>query len=298
MKKISTKIVFGVVLLFIIIFGIVTYFLYIRNINNKTKNTPMPYSNNENTNNKEQHSGQYSFIPMTNDMKEAFKESFSTWDINKVKIFTKKNLPEHRFGYFLNNSNQEGYFFATKVDNKWSITDFGYNNPFGHCKNFTKYNYPEELIPDCIDMEGRITISLNPDLFYSFSITKKAREEVKKSFIEFINNNKKDDYTKEEIPLEVYNHLRKTYNNKELSLKIDNNTENNLKGVIMRVGEENHSTPYILATKVNNKWKVILQSQDIPPCELVDKYNIPTKLFWPYSEDVCWDLENKNVRKQ
>ncbi len=86
------------------------------------------------------------------------------------------------------------------------------------------------------------------------------------------------------------------YKNLDLYIDVDKKTDDNLKGMIKISNVERHSTPYFLATKIDDEWKFIFQGQDMPSCDLVDKYNIPTKLFWPNTDNACF-ITKTEVRR-
>jgi hypothetical protein len=83
------------------------------------------------------------------------------------------------------------------------------------------------------------------------------------------------------------------YKNKQLYTtiyKIKKNKDNKyIKAVIWIEGQ--YSTPYILAIKNKNAWKVVFNGQDHPPCNIVDKYKIPKEIC-----DVCFDTKNQKLR--
>lgn len=165
------------------------------------------------------------------------------------------------------NNKNAGFWFATKINGQWLITDYGGGGYFGICQNFQQYNFPAEMIPDCWDKEKNILINTaNPARFYS-GLTVADKDGLKQYFIKFMKD--KSEYN---------------YQGEELFVKFDEKIDQYLKGTILVGGSENYSAPQFLAFKVAGKWTIVYYGQENPPCENIAPYNFPVSLV-----SDCWD---------
>ncbi|EKD95489.1 MAG: hypothetical protein ACD_24C00472G0001 [uncultured bacterium] len=217
-----------------------------------------------------------------------FKRS-PEWEIKNysISVTVETNQENHAIGRFIYDNNKkehhntaEGIWFAAKEDQSWTLVGTSYTGYWGICQDFKKYKFPTNMIPDCWDIEKNILIdTTNTIKFYTSGFTKSDKTEIIKSFL--------DHYKKTYQGSEG----RDFYLNKDLYLKIDKSTDKYFKGRILIGGIENHSTPYTLAVKENEQWKILLQSQDIPLCSIVEPYKFPSEIV-----DKCYDEINKKEK--
>lgn len=214
-----------------------------------------------------------------------FKKS-PGWKMKNYSISAtvETNQGNHAIGRFIYDNNKtvyhskaEGIWFAAKEGQIWTLVGTSYVGYWGACQDFKKYNFPADMTPDCWDTEKNILIdTTNPKRFYQNGFTKSDKLAIIKSFRDYYLGFEDRDF----------------YLNKDLYLKIDKNTEEYFKGRILIGKIENHSTPYILAVKENGQWKVLLRSQDIPLCGLVEQYKFPSEII-----DKCYDEINKKEKE-
>jgi hypothetical protein len=218
-----------------------------------------------------------------NNIKQAFYNKFPDWKNHALTISVETNQEEHAIGKFVYDNGRndefskgEGVWFAAKTSDVWVISEISYVGYNGTCQDFKKYNFPSDMIPDCWDNENNIQIeTINPERFYVDGITKESKKEITRAFLSYIKTT---------------SHLA-IYVNKDLSLLIIKNTEKYLKGMILINGVENHSMPDFYAAKVGEKWKVVFNGQDYPPCSVIEEYNFPNNII-----EKCSDEENKQIK--
>lgn len=201
------------------------------------------------------------------DIEKAFISEYPNWD--KPGFFSvtiEENSSTHARGQVSWPDNKgRGFWFAAKVDNQWTITDYTGGSYFGMCQNFTKYGFPETMIPDCWDEDKKIIIDTpNPDKYYN-SLTVEDKTKLKQAFLDYFKNDNSN------------------YRDKDLYVRFADQMDNYLNGMIIIGGIENYSTPYFLAAKVGDNWKVLYHGQESPPCENLEGYNVPTGMV-----PNCW----------
>lgn len=210
-----------------------------------------------------------------------------------ITVTVETNERNHAIGRFIydgynvikdgskHHNTAEGIWFSAESDAHWTLTGISYTGYWGTCQDFQKYGFPKDMIPDCWDTEKNILVDTsNPQRFYSDGFTKADKTEIIKSFLDYY----KKTYREYEG--------RDFYLNKNLYLKIDKNTDKHFKGRILVGGIENRSTPYALAVKENRNWKFIHQSQDIPPCSIIEPYKFPHEIVGK-----CYDEINKEEKE-
>jgi len=203
---------------------------------------------------------------VVSDIETAFYRKFSNWEKNIANVKIEAVRENSALGRMWYNGSEYVWFASRMINKNWKIIEYGvsYN---GICKNFEKYNFPQDMIPDCWDDSKKELINtVNPALFYAYDFTLKDKNNILESFRNYINNvSVKDD--------------KYIYINKSLFLEIDKNTKKYFKGRVLVGGVENYSAPYILAVKIDGNWRVIFQGQDYPPCNIVDEYNFPKEWY-------------------
>lgn len=223
-------------------------------------------------------------MKLENVIQQALFKKYPDWK-NKnyiVNVSVEIDKESHAIGRFTycsehdKNSKGDGTWFASENNNNWILTDISYVGYNGTCQNFWKYNFPEDMIPDCWDNEKNIQVETkNPDTFYLNGITKKDKEGIIESFILFIKN-------------EPYAQYYTMDNSHVLIIK---NSEKYLKGMILRDGIENHSVPNFYAVKNLGKWNVVFNGHDHPSCNIAEKYNFPSDILGK-----CYDEINKQEK--
>jgi len=219
-------------------------------------------------------------------IKQALYKKAPDWKTKKYSVTAtvETNKEDHAIGRFTYDNNQtqyhnsaEGIWFAAKSDNDWTLVNISYVGYWGTCQDFKKYNFPPDMTPDCWDAEKNILVDTsNPQRFYQNGFIKADKNELIKAYIS---------YQKENSGQPEF------YSNKALYVRVDKNIKNYIKGTILFGGIENHSNPYFLAVKLNNEWKVVLVSQDIPLCNVIEPYKFPSGIV-----DKCYDTESKIER--
>lgn len=208
---------------------------------------------------------QTSFPPATvQEIKDAFLIDHPNWNkLGYFDVVIEENSPTHAMGQVFWTDNQKrGIWFAARVDGNWIITDYRGIGYFGICQNFQKYNFPKEMTPDCWDEEKQIMINTsNPDRFYN-GLNVEDKEKIVKAFLEYRGDEFAD---------------------KDLYVGFKEYIDGYLTGFILIGGIENHSTPYFLAAKVDDDWKILYWGQEDPSCEDLEGYDVPVELA-PY----CW----------
>jgi len=190
-----------------------------------------------------------------------------------------ESLNEYTRGSFILNDNRldnkkKCFWFATKINSQWNIIDYRCNGYFGLCQDFREYNFPLNMTPDCWDNEKKILINTtNPEKFYN-GLTFEDKENIKKAFLEFKKEYKKDD-------------------NKEIFIKFDEIIDNYIKGVVLFSGIENYSAQHFFAVKDNDNWKVLYYGQEDPMCKDIENYNFPIEVI-----PGCWKTGSEWVKRE
>ena len=221
-------------------------------------------------------------------IKQAVFKKYPDWEINNyaISVTIETNKDGFAIGRFVyDNNKQDKYhnsaeeiWFAAKTNDAWTLVATSAVGYWGACQDFEKFNFPKNLTPDCWDMEKNSLIETsNPGRFYENGFTKEDKVNLIKAYLSY-QKNKSD-------------HLD-FYLNKTLYIKINKNTKNYTEGTVLFGGIENHSNPYFLAVKLNTDWKIILVSQDIPLCSVIDPYKFPKQIV-----DKCYDEKNKKERE-
>jgi len=200
------------------------------------------------------------------DIVKAFLDKYPDW--NRPGYFSidiKEALPVHARGTVSWPGNdRQGRWFATKLTDKWLITDYTGGDYFGMCENFMEYQFPEEMTPDCWDNTKKVIINTpNPGKFYH-GLTLGDKSKIIQAFLEYMGNDS-------------------NFVDKDLYVKFDEYIDGYLTGMIVIGGIDNYSTPYFLAAKNGNDWKVLYWGQEAPSCENLEGYNVPIKLA-----PSCW----------
>lgn len=198
-------------------------------------------------------------------IESAFIEKYPNWDKPGHFSITIEEISSTYARGIVNwpDNDHNGFWFATKVDGRWVITDYGGGSYFGICQNFKQYDFPSEMIPDCWDSEQLILINTpNPEKYYN-GLTVEDKEKIKQAFIEYKGD--------------------KDYQSRDLFVRFSEMEGNALKGSILIGGIDNYSTPYFLAIKTGESWKVLYQGQEAPPCESLEGYEVPVNLI-----PDCW----------
>lgn len=196
-------------------------------------------------------------------IKKAFLKKYPNYpsdpkwnlDIN-IQAATKR----HAMGTAKKGVYNKGYWFATKVDENWLITDEDGKNYFGNCANFQKYNFPADMIPDCWDAERLIMVETANFARFFPGLEKSDRDKLKEAYLK---------YRKEKSPND----------NREVFIKIDRYRDNYLLGTILIKGVENRSMSNFLAVRINDYWKVLYYGQEEPLCKDIEGYKIPTEII-------------------
>ncbi len=209
-------------------------------------------------------------------IEQAFYEKFPEWKHNIKNIIVEKNEGAYSIGKMMRG--EDGYFwFAFREEDKWVIVDYGFSYN-GICENFSKYGFPNDMIPDCWDTESKKLVETNnPVFFYGDYFSVIDKNNIIDEFKLFIKNKSLADYDR-------------FYKNKDLYLVVYKNVENYFKGSIIIGGADNHSNPYILAVKINGDWRVVFQSQDYPDCNVVEKYKFPVSIV-----NKCFESEGGKI---
>lgn len=213
--------------------------------------------------------------PVTNqDIKKAFLKERPSWEGN-FNILVKKYYKNYAIGVIhWYDINQDSYWFAVRDKINWQIVSHGGNSYFGICQDFEKYNFPKEMIPDCWDKEKKIIVNTsNPDEFYN-GLTVKDKNKLIQAYLDFRNQD---------------NNLQ----SRELFIKFNEQQGNTLKGSILIGGIDNYSTPYFLAVKIYDDWKVLYYGQEDPFCDDIEGYDIPVSFVTG-----CWVNGHTRIERE
>jgi len=199
-------------------------------------------------------------------IEQAFIAKYPNWDKpGYFNVDIEENSATHAMGQVSWPGNERhGLWFAANVDGDWLITDYTGGGYFGMCQNFKEYNFPQDMISDCWDEEKKILVNTaNPERFYN-GLTVQDKEKIVQAFLEYREG---DD----------------NFMSKELYVRFDKYLGGYLTGMILIGGVDNYSTPYFLAAKTGDVWKVLYWGQEAPPCESLEGYNVPVELA-----PSCW----------
>lgn len=208
---------------------------------------------------------QYGTQLIRQDIESAFIGKYPNWDKpGHFSVTVEENLANFARGIVSWPGNERnGFWFAAKVDGQWVITDYSGGSYFGICQNFKQYNFPLDMIPDCWDSEQLIlTNTSNPEKYYN-GLTTEDKEKIKQAFIDYKGD--------------------QDYQSRDLFVRFSEMEGNALKGMILIGGMDNYSTPYFLAVKTGDIWKVLYQGQEAPPCESLEGYDVSVNLI-----PECW----------
>ncbi len=208
---------------------------------------------------------QYGTQIIKQDIESAFVEKYPNWDKpGHFSVIIEEGLASFTRGIVSWPGNERnGFWFATKVDGQWVITDYSGGSYFGICQNFRQYDFPQDMVPDCWDSEQKILVNTsNPEKYYN-GLTFGDKEKIKQAFIEYKGD--------------------QDYQSRDLFVRFSEMEDNSLKGMILIGGVDNYSTPYFLAVKTGGSWRVLYQGQEAPPCESLEGYEIPVNLI-----PECW----------
>ncbi|MEI7621512.1 MAG: hypothetical protein WCJ51_03175 [Candidatus Moraniibacteriota bacterium] len=213
-----------------------------------------------------------------NSLNKKLAKYFGQSNINNEKISITDNMQNK---FIIGRYSDDTYFFAAKEAGDWNIFDSGLID-YGYqvnCQDINKYNFPKEITPDCWDKDNLfLKPTPNPQRFSSKAISLEEMNDLTASFLNY-SKDIKQSYGKYN-PLHIY-----------ISTRLDNIILGNFK---YKNGKETYVIEeFTLAIKISGKWKVIFQqknwrdSNDFPSCDVIKKYNIPVKFFWPERETPC-----------
>jgi hypothetical protein len=201
------------------------------------------------------------------DIENAFYQKFPDWKKEIVKVQIEEKKEGSAFGKMEYRDHEYFWFAITKMNNEWEIVSHSGVNYIGTCQDFMKYNFPQEMTPDCWDNDKNILIdTTNPNLFYEKGFAINDKKEILDSFHTYKQEENKSSYDR-------------FYKDQDLFLIIYKVSGNYFKGSVHIGGNDNYSAPYIFAVKGDDGWNVVFQGQDHPSCDIVDKYNIPEKIY-------------------
>jgi hypothetical protein len=196
------------------------------------------------------------------DIKTAFLKKYPNWDKpDFFNVIIETTSPTHAMGQvFWPGNEKHGSWFVVKINNQWTITDYNGGSYFGICQNFKKYNFPAAITPDCWDEDQKIVINTpDPDRFYN-GLTAEDKTNIILAFLKYEQNGS-------------------NFIDQNLYVKFDEYIDEYLTGAILLGGTDNYSTPYFLAVKTGNDWKVLYWGQESPPCKNITGYNVPNKMI-------------------
>lgn len=198
---------------------------------------------------------EYTYLASLEDQDNKFQINIETLDGN-FAIGTYR-LKQEKPG-------SSGTWFARKDSGKWKTFNVGDIGYWGSCQKFWQNDFPQEMIPDCWDTEKNMLVeTTNPSRFFADGFTQKDKEEIKKAHLKYSKSKYKDLNFSDDA---------------SISIMVDINSGDYLKGRALSNGVENFSTPFFLAAKVNGIWKVIYDGQEPPHCKDIESYEFPNTI--------------------
>ncbi len=192
-------------------------------------------------------------------IKQAFKDKYPDWEMNKVKVQVGKNLNDYASGgVSFEDEIGGGWWLAAKVAGKWKIVADG--NGTVSCSDIEPYDFPSDMAPYCYDEESGEMID-----------RKTGAPEV-------------DDEQAIKKALELYHDYPE---DKILDFYIDDQTETLAKGSVTYQSEVGG---WWLAVKEGGDWNILTTGTDIVDCDLIKPYFFPG-----YMITTCYDFREDRV---
>lgn len=302
-QKVDTKLGVAIIIIFAITVGALMW------IYGNVKSEPM--QQNQITNNVQQKNQfnqnilegeEFPSIPVEQGLnlediiKQALYKKVPDWKNRNynITVTIEMNQENHAIGKFIydgynilkngekHHNTSEGIWFASELDNTWTLTGISYVGYWGNCQDFERFNFPKDMTPDCWDIEKNILINtLNPQRFYGKNFTIDDKDKLIQAFITYSNKTKASG-----------NYVPESYFTKKLYLRINKQIGNYVRGTILVGGTQNISAPEFFAVKENNQWKVVHNGQDYPSCSIIKPYKFPRDIVAK-----CYNETTKRVEE-
>jgi len=90
------------------------------------------------------------------DIKSAFSKKYPDWNMDEMEIEIVDDMGKHASGGIREKGSEigGGYWFAAKTTDGWIIAADGNGSIF--CEDINLYNFPADMIAECIDGNGQI----------------------------------------------------------------------------------------------------------------------------------------------
>lgn len=192
-------------------------------------------------------------------IKQAFKEKYPDWEIEKVKVQVGNSTDDYASGgVSFEDEIGGGWWLAAKVGQKWEIAADG--NGTVSCADIDPYGFPVDMAPYCFDEEIGQMIDRNTGL------PEVVDEEGIKKALEIYH-----DYPEDKIA----------------DFYIEDQTETLAKGSVTYQSEVGG---WWLAAKEGGIWNIITTGSDVVDCDLIKPYFFPG-----YMITTCYDYKNDRV---